>query len=434
MSTRLYLTNSAADYTPNGSSTNWDVTSGAVVNALTGTKTGAATSKGTQETSTTNNWDVLLARFVSAQIHTAGTLQGVISAAIAGLTSDTASGMVPRMIVYVEAMDGSVRGEALDVTGSAWGTSAAGRSFSGTATAVSCQPYDRVVVEVGYTAVTNTTKNANYTGTIDYGGTDATDMSAGDTTVSHPAWIEFADAGFPGLFVGPLAPLPEFVGIETTSDTTDALTHTVPIPAGDVGDVLLLFVDTGSGSATIGADDGFVPFEAETGDTMRARAFLKVADGTEGATTTVTLSTSYTICGAVVRYRNVDVSGTPYRDFASVQTTAAASAAPTRPAITGTEATDLVVGAWLAQDSNKGAVTPSQSSGGWVVRAAVGHPSGAAKDTCGLMVMDSIGATNNPAVTDGNTNTKWVVYDLNLIAAPAPVSAGNLLPLFGLGI
>jgi hypothetical protein len=49
------------------------------------------------------------------------------------------------------------------------------------------------------------------------------------------------------------------------------------------------------------------------------------------------------------------------------------------------------------------------------------------------MIMDSLGATNNPSVTDGNSNSKWVVYDLNLIAAPAP-ELGSLLPLFGLGI
>lgn len=431
MATRLYLTNSASGYTPAGSSGNWDATAGAVAKALATGKTGTATSIGTAETSTTNSWDVLLGRWVSDQIHTAGTLQGAISAALAGLTSDTASGQKPRMIVYVEAMDGSTRGEALDVSGSAWSTTATGQSLSGTATAVSCQPFDRIVVEVGYTSV-NTSKTS-YTGTAYYGGTDATDLTAGDTNTAHPAWVEFADAGVAALFAGQLPSVPGFVDIGTYSASTDATSHSVPVPAGDVDDVLLLFVDTGSGSATISADDGFVPFEAETGDTMRARAFLKVADGTEGSTTTVTLGTSYTICGAVARYRNVDVSGTPYRDFASVQTTTAASTAPTRPAITGTQGTDLVVGAWLSQDSNKGAVTPSQTSGGWSVRAAIGHPSGAAKDTCGLLVMDSLGATNNPVVDDGNTNTKWVVYDLNLIPAPAaPANTGDLLSMFGL--
>lgn len=431
MATRLYLTNSASGYTPAGSSGNWDATAGAVAKALATGKTGTATSIGTAETSTTNSWDVLLGRWVSDQIHTAGTFQGAISAALAGLTSDTASGQKPRMIIYVEAMDGSTRGEALDVSGSAWSATATGQSLSGTATAVSCQPFDRIVVEVGYTSV-NTSKTS-YTGTAYYGGTDATDLTAGDTNTAHPAWVEFADTGVAALFAGQLPSVPEFVGIGTQTDATDALTHQVPIPAGDVGDVLLLFADTGSGSATMAADDGFVPLTAEVGDTMRARAWVKVADGTEGADTTVTLSASYSMCGACVRYGNVDTSGTPYRQFGTpAEPTTASASAPSRPTLASTQSTDLVVGCWLPQDSNKGAVVPQQDSGGWAVRTAFGHPSGSSKDTCGLMVMDSLGATNDPAVSDGNANSKWVVFDLNLIAAPPPKRTSDLLSMFGL--
>jgi hypothetical protein len=423
MAVRYYLTNSASDYTPSGSTGNWDATAGIAVKALSTAKAGASATSAIAETSKTNNWDVLLGRWVSDPIHTAGSLTGAISAAVAGLESSTSAAMKPRMVVYVETSGGAVRGEALDVSGATWGTSAAGQALSGTATSVSCQAFDRIVVEVGYTAVN--TSSTSFTGTIYYGATDATDMSDTDTTTTHPAWVEFDDS-VANLFAGALPSVPGFVGIQTYSPTTDATTHTVNIPSGNVGDALLLWVVTGSGSATISANKGFVAFEAAIGDTMQACAFGKIADGTEGTSLTVTLSTTYTICAAVARYDNVLTSGY-FRDFASTSTLSSAQSAtaPTRPALSGTQATDMVVGAWLAQDSGKGAVTPSQSSGGWTVRAAVGHPSGSAKDTSGLMVMDLLGATNNPSVTDGNAGSVWAVYDISLIPAPSPSTSGT---------
>jgi hypothetical protein len=224
--------------------------------------------------------------------------------------------------------------------------------------------------------------------------------------------------------------VPEFVGIGTYSNAEVTLDHLVPIPAGSPGDVLLLFADTGSGSATMAADDGFTPLTPEVGDTMQARAWIKVADGTEGADTTVSLSVSYSMCGAVARYSGVNTSGAnPYRDFESVAPITASATAPSRAALAGTTPTDLVVGCWLPQDSNKGAVIPSQFSGGWAVRAAIGHPAASSKDTTGLMVMDLLGATNDPVVTDGNANSKWVVFDLSLIAA---ARTSDLLSMFGL--
>lgn len=418
MATRFYLTNSAAEVTPAGSTGNWDATTGAVAKALATTKAGAAVSSAQSEVSKSAGYDVLLGRWVSERVRTAGTLQGGISAAIAGLESNTAADMSLRLVVYVETASGTVRGEALDVTGSEWTGSAAGQTLSGTATSVSCEQFDRIVVEVGYTAAN--TASTSYTGTAYYGGTDATDMSAGDTNTSHPAWVEFADGGVPGLFSGTLPPIPEFIGVGTFSATTDSTTHPVPIPDGDVGDVLLLFAVTGSGSATMAANKGFLPLGPVVGDTMQARGWYKVADGTEGTSVTVTLGTSYSMCGACARYRDADISGTPYRDFESTSTSSGASVAPTRPALTGTQPTDMVVGCWLPQDSNKAAVTPSQFSGGWAVRTTFGHPAGSAQDTTGLMLMDCLGATNDPVVLNSNADSKWVVFDLSLIAAPAP--------------
>lgn len=233
MATRFYLTNAATTYTPSGSTGAWDDVSSTVVRLLDTTKSGAATSVAVAESVKTNNWDVRLGRWVTRRIQTAGTLQGGITAAIAAQISSTTPGATLRMVIYVETSAGAIRGTALNTTSATLATTATGRSLSGTATSVSCQVGDRIVVEVGYVIPTNS--STSYTGTAFYGGTAGTDMSSGDTDTSHPAWIEFADAGIPALFTVTASVTYAGAGSMTTAGTRERPAAVTFAGAGSFG-------------------------------------------------------------------------------------------------------------------------------------------------------------------------------------------------------
>jgi hypothetical protein len=192
MSIRFYLTSDAAPVSADPSSGNWDQTTGAVEQALSQTQSvGATTSKGLAESSKTNNFDVLLARFVGEPMTRPGVIQGTVTCTVAGLESSTNANDHMRVVGYVVSNDGgTVRGEFIDLIASAeWTTTAAGVQVSGTATNLTVQQFDRIVIGVGYQA--QNTSSSSMTGTVYYGG-QGTDLTSGDTVTTDPPWVEFA--------------------------------------------------------------------------------------------------------------------------------------------------------------------------------------------------------------------------------------------------
>jgi hypothetical protein len=201
MATRLYLSNAAPAYTPPTVRGAWVAVS-ALVRAL-GDKAGAAATAQKLAASTTSPSAV--GRWVSAPFTAAGALAGTVTWAFGALDSNSVP--ITWAHIFVTAGDtDTVRGTLLTNYngGTAWPTTAAGVSSGAVAlTSVTVAVGDRIVVELGASGDFRGTRNL----TVNYGGTDPTDMTgAGDTAVTtHPGWFEFSAAD--PLFVAPV-PVP----------------------------------------------------------------------------------------------------------------------------------------------------------------------------------------------------------------------------------
>jgi hypothetical protein len=196
---RLYLTNSAAPYTPPTIRGTWNDKALNGVSALARRKTGAGTTAAKAETSNSNTWSVLLRRFVSDPVNNPGTIQGAFTLVVGELESNAAANMTLSLYMYVTVGSTDVVRGALTATQLAgglefpivgFGTGACGVTVTGTAATVSVQPGDRIVLELGFKAANTVT--TSYTGTMNYGGT-ASDLADGDRNVTtRPGWIDFA--------------------------------------------------------------------------------------------------------------------------------------------------------------------------------------------------------------------------------------------------
>lgn len=229
---RWYLANEAADYTPATKRGAWDDSAATLARKLSYTPSGAATTAAVAETSSTNDWDVLVGRWISDGATVAGTLSGYLNWVIGAGESDAAANMVWHAHVYVTAGDSdTVRGTLrADYVGSAeWPTTASGRSavnIAVTSTAISVG--DRIVLELGYRA--QNTATTSYTGTIHYGNTGVADLRSTATTVTvDPGWVEIVgaeDIWDPDVVPG---------GDDTASPAAVATTTTVPAASVSAG-------------------------------------------------------------------------------------------------------------------------------------------------------------------------------------------------------
>jgi hypothetical protein len=214
MALRLYLTNTAAGYTPATIRGTWNDKTLTGASSLQARKLGAGTTAAKAETSTTNNWATLLRRFVSTPLNNAATLDGAMTLTFGCLESNAAANMIVQihMFVTVGSTD-VVRGALTSLAlggGAEWpaptiSTSAFGVQViigAGSITPVAAQPGDRVVLEIGYRA--GNTASTSYTGTLYYGATGS-DLVVGSAQVTtQPGWMEFAGAGFNTGFAPPL--------------------------------------------------------------------------------------------------------------------------------------------------------------------------------------------------------------------------------------
>ena len=195
---RVYLTNAAAGYTPATKRGQWDDNAATLVRKLGPRPEGTAATAARAETSATNNYDVLLGRWVSQPARRAGELAGQMNWCVGVRESAAAANMFFHWHVYVLAGDtDTVRGVLRDsaVNTTEWiSTSAVGRTGNGwDLDAVNVQAGDRLVVELGYRA--QNTSTTSYTGTINYGSTGTTDLSlASPNVTTEPGWVEFTDA------------------------------------------------------------------------------------------------------------------------------------------------------------------------------------------------------------------------------------------------
>ena len=201
MATRFYL-HATATPSVNPGYAGWSDTGGAVRRTMAITRQNSAlTNFARAETSSTNNYNVLLAQFVSAPLTYDGTLSGTVHGVARALESSTAMNAYSQLVVKVVSGDGStLRGTALTFVttgGTEWPTTTAARRYLGLTanralTSTAFQAGDRIVVEIGYSA--RNTGTTNYTGTLRFGDpTSGADMGDSQTgTADEIPWVEFS--------------------------------------------------------------------------------------------------------------------------------------------------------------------------------------------------------------------------------------------------
>lgn len=251
MAQRFYLNDDAPGRSPAVAKGAWDDTTNQPnIGGLETTQSGVAATLGVAETSVTNNWDVLLATFVSPALggNVAFKTTDTVKAVLGVLESNAAANMFTHIHIWVSAGNtDTVRGTLLqDSIGSTeWGTTAAGlkTGLLNLANNVNALAGDFIVVEVGYQA--QNTVSTSFTGTLNFGATTPTvDLTNGDTSVvAHPSWIEFSTV-FP----------PQVVLLGSILDTNSG-THTVT--ATPTGNDLIVIVTraTGNTAATTPTDN-----------------------------------------------------------------------------------------------------------------------------------------------------------------------------------
>jgi hypothetical protein len=205
MAVRFYLGNQTAAVSPAFNS-NWEDNTSEVRRTLSRTKIGTNTSRTVAETSATNPFDVGVVQFVSdVTAVRAGTISGDFDVCFAGVESDPAADSFFLYGFAVFSGDGTTsRGGSSFLDGVELPTSTLAQQFTSTLTApINVQVGDRFVFEVGYRATNAVT--TSYSGTVRYGGTDTTDLAAGDTgtnATTRAGWVSIPDA-WADLFVTP---------------------------------------------------------------------------------------------------------------------------------------------------------------------------------------------------------------------------------------
>lgn len=200
---RLYTQNVAPtlSFAPTTKLGAWDLNTSTVLRALGEGKSGTnVTSSIADGTQPTDLWDVLLARYVADHdiIKKSGTLAGTMSICTPVLESSASANFFLHLHVYVLAGDtNTVRGALLSDYISSTEfviTTATAQLLSGLSiSSLAVTAGDRIVVEIGYQTISQVSPATSYTGTVRYGGTGTSDLTAGSTSTSFPAWVEFSD-------------------------------------------------------------------------------------------------------------------------------------------------------------------------------------------------------------------------------------------------
>ncbi len=197
--TRFYLQNATAAVAT-ATRGAWDATGGLVTRAMSTTKSGAIATVAVAETSNTNNYDVLMLKFISEPIPAQTIAAGsTLSWVIGSLESAGQANMHYHVHAYVVSNDGAtLRGTLLnnDIDADEWSTTDQGDAPSGakSLTAVTAQANDRIVIEIGYQAQNNSATSR--TGTLWYGGTGG-DLTDGGNETTMTGWFEFSQDLYP---------------------------------------------------------------------------------------------------------------------------------------------------------------------------------------------------------------------------------------------
>lgn len=206
MATRFYLPASGTAAVSPAFGSGWNTTTGASRHPAVTAKSGTALANGTARTkvSQAGAQNVLDRQYVSAPLN-AQTISGTFSAWVQGLESTTAADAWLQIVIRVVSGDGATQrgvlyagstATAVSATAGAenqeFGTALASRIKSALAlTSVAAQAGDRLVIEVGYRAITANTNTATLRYGDPTGSTDPT-LSAGSTSTTTPPYVELS--------------------------------------------------------------------------------------------------------------------------------------------------------------------------------------------------------------------------------------------------
>lgn len=361
--TRFYMQNAAPDVTVATHRGAWDATGSVLQRKLARTKSGAIATKAVAENTATNNYDVLMLKFVSEPITTAQTITGTLNWIVGDQESNNAMNANWHVHAYVTQGDtDNLRGTLItDYTEAAgtneWPNTAVGDTPNGATaialSSVAASANDRIVIEAGYVA--RNTSTTNYTGTLWYGGTSATDLTAGGDETSFPGWWEFSQDlfGVSGL--------------------------TIPKPAGTLtGDVMLASVSITPSTVTITPPVGWTLVNTVTqgsATTSKLVTYYRVAGVGEPASYTWSFSggTHSGAVGGIMSFSGVD-NLTPIDTQAGNATVSATS--HTAPSVTTSQANGMLVtvheyassGTWtqpgtMTEAVDVASLTPNNASG-----------------------------------------------------------------------
>lgn len=367
MTTRRYLTNSAAPYTPaTVKDTYNDSTLTTNVFELAEAKAGTNVALSRAETSTTNNWKVLLGRWVSKPLtggYTVAVGADGITHTMARLESSASANMNIRLTMWVTVGDSdTVRGYLLNsfTGGTEFDiTTATNLSYALTFdNSFTIQPGDRIVFELGYNAAN--TSATSFTGTLRAGGTAADLATTGTTgSTTNSPWVDFTgSAGFDAALV-PLPPAdPQFVNMGTAVTITSAANLSLAYPAGvALNRVVLAHIYMEGVGVSITPPTGWAEIlpKVSGAGSLEQRLFWHRCDGTESGSVTFTHATSWR-AGVMSQWSNCETTGNPFDTPAS--TSVAVTSGSTSPAVSDTSDVANCRVVWWGSCFNAGTWTP----------------------------------------------------------------------------
>lgn len=221
-----------------------------------------------------------------------------------------------------------------------------------------------------------------------------------------------------------MATFPAIVNEAWSTTTSDNTSHTVNIPTGATGDLLLLFTAF-DGNPSITWPAGYTSLQADTSDGDSAATTsvrYRVTDGGEGASISLTSSASERMTAVVLRITNF--TGTPEAGTAVVTAVGTPSATPDPPSLTPSwGSADVLWVTWTGVDS--GASTQNVAS---TIRSELmSHNRSGNAATDVLSILTAIQATassRNPAAFNLVGSDQWISNTFAVQGA-APAAGGS---------
>lgn len=232
--------------------------------------------------------------------------------------------------------------------------------------------------------------------------TEAADTASFALTATHTATLAATEAADTASFAatGPASAYPQILTTNTYAGAANT-THALNLPTGITsGDKLLLFVVM-NGTPTVTDPTGWTVLDSQV-TSKTYKIYVRDADGTEGSTATLTLSSSVAVAANAYRVSGA-ASGLTSSSIAFAGPVSASTATPDPPSLTPTwgSAADLWFAVAFAGTNYANSAYPSGYTLGQlttIVASAVGVSSAANQVTA---------ATEDPGTfTQGNANPR----------------------------